>query len=322
MICKRPAVLTIAWVLSAGLLGSWNNAVAEESPAARRVVASPTTSPTIDVQRDIVYGTAGSEELRLDLARPADLEAKLPCIIIIHGGGWAQGDKSAHREAIRLVAARGYVAATINYRLLPKHLFPAQVQDAKCAVRFLRAHAAQYGIDRERIGAVGDSAGGHLALMLAVTRPHDQLEGDGDWPDTSSAVGAVVSWYGPTDLGAGDLSAIGRGIVNAFLGTSAPNADAPDAAAPNADRVRKASPITYVHSGQPPILLLQGTNDALIPNTQLFSMVNRMTQARAPGRAEFFVGARHGFSGADMSHAVEATFAFFDEHLKGENGSN
>ncbi len=103
------------------------------------------------------------------------------------------------------MAQQGYVSATIGYRLAPKHKFPAQVNDVKCAIRFLRAHADEYGIDPNRIGACGFSAGAHLAMMLGVVQKKDNLEGDGGNPDQSSAVQAVVSYFGPTDLTAEDI---------------------------------------------------------------------------------------------------------------------
>jgi acetyl esterase/lipase len=162
--------------------------------------------PDVQFTRDLVYGHGGEEELKLDLARPANPNAKrLPCVVFIHGGAWSAGQRGAHDEDIRRMAGLGYVAATVDYRLAPTHRFPAQVQDVKCAVRYLRAHAEQYGLDPDRIAAWGVSAGAHLALMLGVTQKSDGLEGDGGWPEQSSAVQAVVAFYPRTDLTAADF---------------------------------------------------------------------------------------------------------------------
>src|SRR4051794_10569699 len=155
------------------------------------VVPTPLThaaEPPADVQftRDVVYGKGGGEDLKLNIARPKNPAAKkLPCIVFIHGGGWQMGDRAAHDWATWDAAHRGYVSATIGYRLAPKHKFPAQVNDVKCAIRFLRAHADEYGLDPDRIGACGFSAGGHLVMMLGVTSKEDGLEGDGGWADQS-----------------------------------------------------------------------------------------------------------------------------------------
>ncbi len=281
---------------------------------------SPRQPPDgVRFERDIVYGKAGGEELKLDLSRlkpagngkAADQTRKLlPCIVVIHGGGWSGGSKDQHDDITWTLAGRGYVAATIEYRLAPAHQFPAQVEDAKCAVRFLRAHAAEYGIDPKRIGAVGFSAGAHLSMMLGLTRPQDHLEGDGGSPDQSSAVQAVVSFFGPTDLTADDLPVITHGILKNFLGGSVPE---------KPKEARAASPITYVPavgSLAPPMLLFQGSNDPLVPLTQAYRMIDAMTRAGAPGRVEILIGAGHGWGGEDLMRTAEETFAFFDRTLK------
>jgi acetyl esterase/lipase len=180
------------------------------------------------------------------------------------------------------------------------------VEDVKCAIRFLRANAKKYGIDPDRIGAIGDSAGGHLSMMLAVTRPEDGLEGNGGWPGVSSAVQAAVSFYGPADLAAADAPELAKPILRNFFGDS-----------PNLPEIqKKASPITYVHAKQPPILLLQGTIDPLVTTSQAVRMAAAMSNVGAPGRVEILIGAGHGFTGEDRSDAIEATVAFFEKHLR------
>ncbi|HZZ43003.1 MAG TPA: alpha/beta hydrolase [Tepidisphaeraceae bacterium] len=269
--------------------------------------APPTTAPSITFQSNIPYGHTSNQDLLLDLARPASSPYPLPCILFIHGGAWAHGDKSSLTPAIRAIASQGYVAAAVNYRLIPAAIFPSQISDVKCAVRYLRSHAAQYNIDPDRIGALGDSAGGHLVLMLATTTPADHLDGDAGYPDTSSAVQAVVSWYGPTDLSAPDMPPISRPLIQAFL--------TPDSTPP-ADLVARASPIHYVHSDEPPILLLQGTSDTQVTYTQALLMAIRMTDLHAPGRVELLLNANHGFTGPTLQHVLDSSLSFFNEHLK------
>jgi acetyl esterase/lipase len=268
--------------------------------------------PPKDVQftRDVVYGKGGGEDLKLNIARPKNAGSKnLPCIVFIHGGGWQQGDRTAHDSATWEAAKRGYVSATIGYRLAPKHKFPAQVNDVKCAIRFLRAHAEQYGLDPDRIGACGFSAGGHLVMMLGVTSKEDGLEGDGGWPEQSSRVQAVVSFFGPTDLTAPDLPAHDTPLLVAFLGGTLGE---------KRDEYKRASPITYVSKDDPPMLLIQGTADVLVPYTQAYRMLDAMTKAGVPGRADVIAGANHGWFGdaRETLRTGAETFEFFDRYLK------
>jgi acetyl esterase/lipase len=257
-------------------------------------------------ERDIVYGKGAGEDLKLNLSRPKNGTGPFPCIVVIHGGGWAAGNKEGHNNLTWELAKRGYVSATVGYRFAPKHLFPAQVEDVKCAVRFLRAHAEKYGIDPARFGATGFSAGGHLSQMLGVMGKEDGLEGEGGWADQSSQVQCVVNYFGPTDF-TKEYPEKSRGIVKAFIGGTLQE---------KADAYRRASPITYVTRGDAPILHLQGTKDPLVPHDQVYAMVDAMTAAGVPGRADLIVGAGHGWGGAELVRTVDATYAFFDAHLK------
>ncbi len=125
----------------------------------RHLAAAPQPPDGVVYEPNIEYGKGGDESLRLDLARPKDAEGELPCVVVIHGGAWRAGNRGQHTDLIFQLAQRGYVAATISYRFCPKYHFPAQVEDAKCAVRYLRANADKYHIDKKRFGAVGASAG-------------------------------------------------------------------------------------------------------------------------------------------------------------------
>jgi acetyl esterase/lipase len=269
--------------------------------------AAPKVPDGVTYEPELEYGKAGEESLKLDLARPADGEGPFPAVVVIHGGAWRGGHRSAHTDLVLQLAQRGYVAATISYRFCPKHAFPAQVEDAKCAVRFLRANGEKYKIDKDRIGAVGASAGAHLAMMLGVMDKEDGLEGSGGSPEQSSKVQAVVGFFGPTDLLADDMPQPTRPLIKDFIGGTPGE---------KPQEHRRASPLTYVTKGDAPILMLQGTKDPLVPHTQAFKMAEAMTAAGVPGRVEVYVGAGHGWGGKELGHSIRQTFEFLDQHLK------
>jgi acetyl esterase/lipase len=260
----------------------------------------------VNFQPDITYGSAGGEDLKLNLSRPKDAAGPLPCIVVIHGGGWAAGNRVGHNDLTWQLAQHGYVSATLSYRFAPKHIFPAQVQDVKCAVRFLRAHAAEYGIDPKRFGAVGFSAGAHLSMMLGTMDDADGLDDSGGSPNQPSKVQAVVSFFGPTDFTV-PYPEVTRPIVNKFF---AGNAEDKPALA------KQASPITYVSTGDAPTLLFQGTNDPLVPYTQAIVMLEAFHKAQVPARLELLAGANHGWKNPELARTLLATLAFFDQYLK------
>src|SRR4029077_1812425 len=166
------------------------------------------TPADVTVLHNLRYREGPSKSWVMDLAMKKDTGGKpRPGIVLVHGGGWIEGDKSSfpsrktgHPCNIEDLAALGFVAATVNYRLSGEAPFPAALEDCKCAVRWLRAHAKDYHLDSDHIGAYGNSAGGHLALLLGMVGKEAGLEGDGPYPDQSSAVQAVVSDSGPIDL--------------------------------------------------------------------------------------------------------------------------
>src|SRR5262249_25612572 len=151
----------------------------------------------VEIIKDVVYGNAGGEDLKLDLAAPKGLDHAVPLIVWIHGGAWKGGNKEEFQNAIRESAQAGYVAASLAYRLAPKHVFPAQVEDCKCAIRWLRANAERLHIDPNRIGVVGSSAGAHLAMMLGAMDSSDGLDDSGGSLGQSSRVNVAVSYAGP-----------------------------------------------------------------------------------------------------------------------------
>lgn len=262
---------------------------------------------TFTFEKDIVYGKGGDEELKLNLARPKELAAPTACIVFIHGGGWAAGDRKGHDAQVKEMARRGYVSATVGYRFAPKHPWPAQIEDVKCAVRFLRANAEKYGIDKDRIGAVGFSAGAHLSMLLGAMDKEDGLEGEGGNPDQPSKVNAVVAFFGPTDLTTNDWPDVTMPILTKFIGGTK---------AEKAEAYKKASPVTYVTPGDAPMLLIQGTKDRLVPWNQATIMADALSKAKVYGRVDLIIGADHGWGEPELKRTVDETIAFLEQQLR------
>jgi acetyl esterase/lipase len=210
----------------------------------------------IVVQNDIVYAEADGQQLMLNLFSPAGLERPVPGLIFIHGGGWKAKGKDFYTYWTARYALRGYVCATIEYRTSDEAPFPAAVQDAKCAVRWMRANAEALHVDPERIAVIGQSAGAHLALMAAYASDVPELASDCH-PDVSDAVQAVVAYYPPTDLTRDKLET--KGVVEDFIGV--PYAERPD-------MYQLASPRAHLDADDPPTLLFHGTIDGIVPVAQ------------------------------------------------------
>jgi sugar lactone lactonase YvrE/acetyl esterase/lipase len=266
----------------------------------------PRPADGIEFREDVEFGTGGETKLTLHLARPATAKGPLPGLVFIHGGGWAAGNKNDLKEGIRDAARRGYVAISVGYRFAPKNPFPAQVEDVKCAVRWMRAHAGELQLDPSQIGAIGFSAGAHLSMMLGVMDKDDGLEGTGGWADQSSKVQAVVAYFGPVDL-LGEYPPASQNIVKNFIGGTKAEKTA---------EYKRASPVTYVNAGDAPMLLFQGTEDVLVPYDQAFTMTKALSAAKVPGRIELMLGANHGWGGKELSRTLQTGYDFFAEHLK------
>jgi acetyl esterase/lipase len=265
------------------------------------------------VENDVTYGMADGLALKMDIYYPEVANGAVPAVIYVHGGAWIGGDKREGAGATEIpeLISRGYLVAAINYRLAPQYKFPAQIEDVKCAVRFLRANAATYGIDPARIGAWGGSAGGHLVALLGVTDTNADFEGNGGYADQSSRVQAVVDMFGPTDL-----SAIFQGadpqLLQLVFGTTNRNSDT----------VKRASPVTWVSSDDPPFLILHGDKDMLVPPNQSKKLYDRLAAAGVPATLVIVKNAGHGFipEGGIMDPSrdqiTKMVADFFDRYLK------
>lgn len=283
-----------------------------------------------DAITEIDYTGAGNHAQTLDLYLPpgADDERGVPLVVFIHGGGWSAGDKGSSRPGTNdtlavfteVMLAEGYAVASVNYRLSSEALWPAPIQDVHAATRFLRADAARFGLDPDRFAVAGDSAGGHLALMLALTADVPELTGAGDDP-VSSEVDAVISYYGVTDVRtlaaereAQDCppqSAAGEPTIEGMLLGIDPSTPA------GAELGAEASPVTYARADAPPVLSLHGTSDCVVP----FSQSERMHEAviGAGGSSEIRLGSGgHSDPFFFSDPTMEAdTLAFLDAALTG-----
>ncbi len=271
------------------------------------VPMSPGADPRFIASNDLVYAKWGGVEQKLDLAYPVGGPGPFPAVVVFYGGAWRTGNKWGNRPTLAEFARRGYVAISPQYRHCPRDLFPAQVHDAKAAVRWLRSHAAEYRVDPDHIGAMGYSAGAHLSLMLGMTGPDDGLEGDVPAGSPSSKVQAVVNYFGPTDLAADDVPAFSKGLMRDFLGGT--REEKPEAYV-------KASPLTFLTADDAPVLTFHGTKDPLVPATQATRLADAMTRVGLPGRVELLVGAGHGWFGVEMRRTMEGTYTFFEAHLR------
>lgn len=266
------------------------------------------------VVRDVVYARAGSKDLTLDIYRPDNSPAKMPVIVWIHGGGWQSGSKDRCPPAP--LAREGYAVVSINYRLSHEAQFPAQIFDCKAAIRFLRANAGKYNIDPDRIGVWGSSAGGHLVALLGTSGGVKELEGDLGNAQFSSRVQCVVDFFGPTEFTKMDAQGSNR------------NHDAPNSPESkliggpiqqNVDKVRRANPITYVTTDDPPFLILHGDQDDTVPLGQSEMLRDALQNAGVPVTFEPQPGKGHGFGGPQY---VRRAGEFFDKHLKGNTTSS
>lgn len=237
-------------------------------------------------QTDIEYGNIAGESLRLDASVPAG-PGLFPAVILVHGGGWHEGDKSGGPAKGYMVpmheplARAGFAWFSINYRLAPKHHYPACIEDVETAIRWVKAHAAEYHLDPRRIALAGESAGGHLVALAAVRATE------------ATRVAAVIPFYGRHDL-------VGAALPGEKLSSSlALLFDSPVLDAATEARLREASPLNLVRPGLPPFLLVHGTADATVPYEQSVALADRLRIAGVPCELIAIQGGVHGMRSWD-----------------------
>lgn len=253
--------------------------------------------------RDVVYTTV-PRPLVLDLYLPATPPPH-PVIVWVHGGGWSGGDEDLPAgHPARQMVARGYALASVEYRLSGEAVFPAQIHDCRAAVRWLRAHAREYGLDPTRFAAWGSSAGGHLVALLGAAGEVDAFDDAAQGnAGESGRVQAVVDWFGPADLTFA-VGLPGDSSVTRLLGCSGCT-----------ERARQASPVTYVDASDPPFLIQHGTADPVVPFVQSEMLHAALTAAGVSSTRDLFTGAGHGGAAFNAPANVDRVKAFLDAAL-------
>ncbi len=288
------------WLNSLGLVVVLTSTSLAQGPQAK-------LPPGTKVFRDLEYVKGGHERQRLDLYVPEGSVAPLPVIVWVHGGAWFAGSKQGVGPALPF-AGKGYAVASINYRLSQHARFPAQIEDCKAAIRWLRASAKTYNIDPDHFGAWGASAGGHLVALLGTSGDVKELEGTEGTPDQSSRVQAVVDWFGPTDF--------------TKMGGGHDQPNSPEArllggpVQENKHKAARANPITYITKDDPPFLILHGDRDATVPFNQSELLFAALKKAGVDVTFQPVKGAGHDGREFASDENRELVEAFFDKHLK------
>lgn len=269
----------------------------------------------VDLFEDLDYAGSGDPQQRLDLGVPAGHTNRLPVLVFIHGGAWQGGSRQQGRGWLAPFVKSGrYAGASVEYRFSQHATWPAQIQDCKAAIRWLRGHADTYGLDPDRIGVWGDSAGGHLVAMLGTAGDVPSLEGTiGAFTGLSSRVSCVVDYYGPSDF----MAMVQ--VTNAYRHGER---DAPVArllgglVSERLDAARSASPVTWASADDPPFLIAHGTKDNIVPISQSETLVKALTDAKVavPPRFIRMIDAGHGFGSAELNRRITQ---FFDRCLYG-----
>lgn len=267
------------------------------------------------VWRDLEYVKGGHERQRLDLYAPEKANGPTPVIVWVHGGAWMGGGKDAGGPAIPFVA-EGYAVASINYQLSQHAVFPAQIEDCKAAIRWLRTNAKVYNLDSERIGVWGASAGGHLVALLGTSGGVKDLEGQGDHADVSSRVQAVVDFFGPTDFLQMDAHAVPGATLKHDPASSPESKLIGGAIQENPEKVGRANPIRYVTKETSPFLIVHGEQDPVVPIHQSQLLFEALKQAKGDVTFYKIAGAGHGGPEFNTEMIRAAVLAFFDKQLK------
>ncbi|MCP5539776.1 MAG: alpha/beta hydrolase [Akkermansiaceae bacterium] len=303
---KTPTIFGFLCALC-GLASSF----AQETPKPAPTKLPESLIASLEAHPDLTYASYGERELKLDLFRPKERGEPLPAIVCIHGGGWFQGDRSSMTNLAQALAARGFVAVTISYRLSGEAKFPAAIQDCKAAVRWLRANAADYGIDPAHIAVTGLSAGGHLAALLATSGGVSKLEGEGGNADLSSAVQACVAMGAQSDLETERIRTLSAAPNNPhyrpFLG--GPLDEIPETYA-------LASPRHHLDKSDPPLVFMAGELDD--PSTHADETRADLEKLGIETGFVAIPQAPHAFLGRQASFDICLDYCatFFAKHLK------
>ncbi len=278
-----------------------NGADEGAGPPARAGTGS--ASGRVRIEEGVVFGTGGERELRCDIFRPPEPRADGKSLLLIHGGAWFQGDRSQLRGYGILLGRLGYVVVSTEYRLSGEHKWPAQLHDVKACLRFMRSQSAELGIDPDKISVWGNSAGGHLALLLAATAGVRELEGEGGHANMPTHVEACIAFYPPVLLGPQNRK---DGTIPALFDVDA-----------SAEVIAQASPLHHVKDASfPPTLLIHGNRDQLVPVSASLEMYEALSRAGARAELHVFSDAPHAFDmGRELGRAsAQLCHLFLERH--------
>jgi acetyl esterase/lipase len=250
------------------------------------------------IEANVVIENVGGRELKVDIFRPTNVSNPVPGLLFLPGGGWQTANRAALKERYGMrMAERGYVCVTGEYRVMDEAPWPAQIQDVKATIRWMRANSESLGIDPTAIVVGGKSAGGHLALLAAGTRGLDAFEGQSGHIAVSSEVTGVIGIAPVADL----TEWARRPPMAKLFGAN-----------PEAEVVKAASPIAHVNSDYPPTLLVHGTADSRVPHAMTVRMYQALEQAGVPVDLHLYAGQDHFFDQeAQFCDAIADAMAFF-----------
>lgn len=278
----------------------------------RQIPGIPPRSAHHELRTDVVYGEAGGEPLRFDHYRPLGTTAPAPCVVFVHGGGWAAGDPSQAAGNALHLARQGIATVSLSYRLAPAHPFPAALDDVRTGLRWVRRHAAELGVDPGRLALLGLSAGAHLVMLAHLGRPVPGLDPAlpaglaSELAPVGEDVRCVIAHYGPYDLGRRR-----NATIDAFLGARAGDADA----------TRLVSPVVHAAAATAPVLLIHGTADTVVSWRESQRMHDALRAAGRDSELLLLEGAPHAFQidwrGEANQRANAAMDAFLARHLLG-----
>lgn len=274
----------------------------------------PKVPDDVELLRDVEFGKGGNQTLRMHILRPKTLPTEpMPVLVYINGSAWMRDNKDLAIGRLIATAQQGYFGATIQVRTSAEADFPAQIEDAKCAVRFLRAKAREYHLDTNRIGVWGDSSGGHLSALVGTTADMKEFAGQGGWQDYSSRVHAVCPMCPAIDFLVPDWperhNTGPNGPSFKLLGG--------DPRQEKRELAKQASPLTYVTKDCPPFFIVHGDNDTTVPYSQGKLLLDALHKAGVEATLHTIKGGNHG-----SVHQYDKTVVkeFFDQRFKtGDN---
>ncbi len=284
-----------SWALAALL--AWTGSIPAQRPLPEGV----------KVLRDLEYVKDGHERQKLDLYLPEKSAGPLPVVVWVHGGAWLRGSKDPCPATF--LSGKGFAVASINYRLSGQAVFPAQIEDCKAAVRWLRANAKKYNLNPDHVGAWGGSAGGHLVALLGTSGGVKELEGKGGNLDQSSKVMCVVDWFGHSDLrnAPGPRNDPKHPVAQLLGGTTTAEKE----------KAALASPVVHITKECPPFLIMHGDQDRSVPLPQSKMLAEALKKASVPVTFVILEGAGHGGPEFYKEENRKRVEEFFTQHLKG-----